>query len=48
LDDKQIKDAVGRYLTGKERKAVLSRRDLLLTEIDNLIARFGEENVLYD
>lgn len=48
LNEDAIKEAVGRYLTGKERRAVLTRRDLILQEIDKIIAKYGEEEVLYD
>jgi hypothetical protein len=47
LDEEMISDAVGKYLTKKEIRAVLSRRDLALAEIDRLVAKYGEENVLY-
>jgi hypothetical protein len=42
-----IKEAVGPYLDKKEIEAVLDRRDLLLSEIDEMIKEKGEENVLY-
>jgi hypothetical protein len=48
LNFQTIKDAVGEYLTDKEINAVLARRDLVLKEIDKLIAKNGEANVLYD
>lgn len=47
LDYDQIKAAVEDYLDEKEIEAVLKRRDLILKEIDNIIKRLGEENVLY-
>jgi hypothetical protein len=47
LTFESIKGAVGDYLTDDEIKAVLFRRDLILTEIDRLIKKNGEENVLY-
>jgi hypothetical protein len=43
-----IKDAVGEYLTDDEINAVLARKELVLKEIDRLIAKNGEANVLYD
>jgi len=42
-----IKDVVGEYLTDKEIKAVLARRDLILKEIDKRIKKYGEDKVLY-
>ncbi len=47
LDHQRIKDAVGIYLSDKEIEAVLTRRALVLQEIDKLIAENGEANVLY-
>ncbi len=47
LDEGMIREAVGKYLTKKEIRAVLARRDLTLAEIDRLIAKYGEEGVLY-
>lgn len=40
-------EVVGDYLTGKEIRAVLSRRDLILMEIARLIEKYGEDDVLY-
>ncbi len=42
-----IKDIVGEYLADQEIEAVLKRRDLILEEIDNLIEKHGEADVLY-
>jgi hypothetical protein len=42
-----IKDAVGPYLDDKEIKAILTRKDLLLKEIDEMIKEKGEDKVLY-
>ena len=42
-----IKGAVGDYLTDDEIKTMLVRRDLILAEIDKLIKKNGEANVLY-
>jgi len=47
LTFESIKAVVGNYLTDDEIKSVLVRRDLILTEIDKLIKRNGEQNVLY-
>jgi len=42
-----IKKAVGSYLKNKEIEAILARKKLLLTEIDEMIKEKGEERVLY-
>jgi hypothetical protein len=42
-----IKSAVGPYLEDKEIKAILTRKDLLLKEIDEMIKEKGEDKVLY-
>jgi hypothetical protein len=42
-----IRSAVEHYLTSSQIKAILVRRDLLLKEIDELIAEKGEAAVLY-
>ncbi len=42
-----IKTIVGDYLKDAEIEAVLARRDLILAEIDRLIKKEGEANVLY-
>ena len=47
LNFKLIKDLVGEYLTDKEIEAVLMRRELILEEIDKLINKYGETEVLY-
>jgi hypothetical protein len=47
MNFKLIKDIVNEYLTDKEIEAVLMRRDLILEEIDNLIKKHGEDEVLY-
>jgi hypothetical protein len=48
LTRESIKAAVGDTLTGKEIGAILTRRDLLIKEIDTQILFKGEANVLYD
>jgi hypothetical protein len=45
LDEKTLKRVTGKYLTGKEREAVMGRRDLIIEEIDRLQGMYG--NVLY-
>jgi hypothetical protein len=47
LNFDKIKNAVGPYLTDKEIKAVLSRREVLLKEIEDMISEQGEDKVLY-
>jgi len=47
LDFESIKAAVGPYLTDKEIKAVLKRKELLLKEIDEMIKEKGEDKFLY-
>ncbi len=47
LDFESISTVVGLYLTDKEIKAVLKRKELLLTEINEMIEENGEVNVLY-
>lgn len=42
-----IKGFVGEYLNDEEINAVLARRDLIVQEYDKMIAKDGEENVLY-
>lgn len=42
-----IKQAVGPYLTDKEIRAVLARKDLILKEIDEMIKVVGEDKILY-
>jgi len=43
LNFEQIRDAAGEYLTDKEIKAVLSRRDLIIEWLDKRIKKLGEE-----
>ena len=47
LNFEDIKNAVGPYLNEKEIEAILKRRDLIIKEIDEMIAEKGEGNVLY-
>jgi len=47
LNFELIKNIVVEYLTDKEIEAVLMRRDLILKEIDKLIKKHGEADVLY-
>ena len=48
LTFEQIKGVVNDYLTDDEIKAVLIRKDLIIKEIEKLVAANGEENVLYE
>jgi hypothetical protein len=47
LDEAAIRGAVGKNLTGKEIRAVLARKGLVLAEVEKLIAQYGEAAVLY-
>ena len=47
LNFDQIKEAVGDYLTKREINAVLSRKDIFLKEVDEMIKEQGEDTVLY-
>jgi hypothetical protein len=47
LTFEKIREAVGEYLKDKEINSVLTRRDLMLLEIERLIKKFGENNFLY-
>jgi hypothetical protein len=42
-----IKNTVGEYLTDEDINTILARKELILQEIDGLIKKNGEENVLY-
>ncbi len=48
LDFDTIKSVTGEYLTDNEINAVLTRRDLILAEIQRLIDKNGEDKVLYE
>jgi len=47
LNFDSIKTIVGDYLKDAEIEAVLTRRDLILAEIDRIVKKEGEANVLY-
>jgi len=47
LDFESIRQTVGDYLTDTEINAVLTRRDLILKEMDRICKKNGEANVLY-
>lgn len=48
LDSDLLEEIVGEYLTKKEIKAVLLRRDLIVDWLDKRISELGEAEVLYD
>jgi hypothetical protein len=47
LDYETIESAVGPYLKDEEIKALLARKELILSEIEEMIAESGEEKILY-
>ena len=47
LTFESVSQAVGSFLTEKEVRSVLKRRDLLLDEITMMIKEKGENNTLY-
>jgi hypothetical protein len=47
LNPELIKEIVGEYLTNKEIKCILIRRDLILEWLNNRIKKLGEDKVLY-
>ena len=47
LNFNQITEAVGNYLTKREINAILSRKDIFLKEIDDMIKEQGEDAILY-
>jgi hypothetical protein len=47
LTDESIAAAVGSYLTKEEREAVLARRDLIVKQLADRIAKAGEDVVLF-
>ena len=47
LEYDNIKNVVGSYLTDEEINAVLARKKLLLTEIEEMINEMGQDKVLY-
>jgi hypothetical protein len=48
LDYNVMVEIVDRYLTKKEIKAVLLRRDLILEWLNKRVAAYGETAVFYD
>ena len=47
LNFELIRDIVGEYLTKDEINAILARKELILKEIDRLVKKFGEDEILY-
>ena len=47
LDFDLIKKITKNYLSGKEIRAIMARKDLILQEIDRIIKQFGRDNVFY-
>jgi len=47
LDFAAVRAAVGEYLTDDEIRAVITRRGLILDEIDRLVKVNGEAKALY-
>ena len=47
LNFELIKDIMGEYLTDKEIKAILVRRDLILEWLEKRIEKLGGDKVLY-
>jgi hypothetical protein len=47
LEYDSIKNAVGPYLTDEEINAILARKKLLLSEIEEMINELGQDKVLY-
>ncbi|MCX6564829.1 MAG: hypothetical protein NTW38_00125 [Candidatus Aminicenantes bacterium] len=47
LTPEVLHQITGPYLTDKEIKAVLIRRDLILKEIDRLVEKYGKNQVIY-
>jgi hypothetical protein len=47
LNQENIMEIVGEYLTDDEIEAVLIRRDLIIKWLDKQIKKVGEDKVLY-
>ncbi|MDI6848893.1 MAG: hypothetical protein QME69_03775 [Candidatus Saccharicenans sp.] len=47
LNFDSLRQAVGPYLTDREIRAVMARKDLILKEIDEMIKVAGEDKILY-
>lgn len=47
LTFEHIKEVTDPYLTDREIKAIISRRDIFIKEVEEMVKENGEENVLY-
>jgi len=47
LDDSQVKDKLGAYLSDDEMEALLKRKEIIIAKIEQLIKEKGEEAVLF-
>jgi hypothetical protein len=47
LDLAGLKQAIGPYLTDQEVEAIIARKPLLIKEIEEMVKKYGEKNVLY-
>jgi len=47
LSEGEVREAVGDLLSDEEIQAVMARKKLLVVEIQKIIARFGDSEVLY-
>jgi hypothetical protein len=47
LNQQQLDEHLGDYLTGTQIRSLLKRRDLLVEHIDKLIAEHGADDVLF-
>jgi hypothetical protein len=48
LDAAEVKQKIGEWLNNEEIKALMARRDKMVVLFDDLIAKKGENAVLYD
>lgn len=48
LPDHEIRERLSPYLGGHEMMALLARRDRLVSHLEGLIERNGEDSVLFD
>ena len=47
LEEKAVRERLRKFLKSSEVKAMFKRRDLLVVHIQQLIDKFGEDNVFY-
>ena len=48
IEESDITDRLGSYLSGKQVKALMKRRDKVLARINEVVATYGEEHVIFD